>query len=379
LFRTICRLWGVDPGFETRSVITFKVSLSPQFTQTPSATRVASQQLMERIRQLPGVEAADFTNLIPLGRDDNDSPFWIGPHPAEYSQSAPRVNLYWTGPDYLRTMQIPLLRGRFLNADDTLQSPPVIVIDKAFADEYFPGKDPVGQTVTIAYWGTAQIVGVVAHVRHWTLGNVSGWPASEPVYASIYQIEDRWVPVFFGDLTSVVRTPLPAAAAMPVIKSAVYAADQGQPIYDVRTMQEIVSASMSSQRFPMILLGAFAGLALLLASVGIYGVISYSVNQRAHEIGIRMALGAHRADVLRLVLGQGLRLVLAGLAIGAAAALILTRMLPSFSHLLYGVKPNDPVTFGIVCGLLTSVAILACYIPACRATKVDPMVALRCE
>jgi predicted permease len=379
LFRSIRRLWDVNPGFETRNLITFKVGLSPQLTRTPSGTRVAAQQLMERIRQIPGVQAADFTNLIPLSRDDNDSPFWIGPHPAEYSQSAPRLNLYWTGPDYLRAMRIPLLRGRFLGAEDTLQSAPVIVVDKAFADEYFRGKNPVGQTVTISYWGTAQVIGVVAHVRHWGLGDVSQWPKSEPVYASIYQIPDRWVPVFYGDLTAIVRTPLPPASVMPVIRSAVYGADRGQPVYNVRTMQEIVSESMSSQRFPMILLAGFAGLALLLASVGIYGVISYSVTQRVHEIGIRMALGAHQQDVLRLVIGQGLRLAVAGLAIGATAALILARLLPSFSDLLYGVGASDPMTFGIVSFLLTGVAILACYIPARRAAKVDPMVALRHE
>ncbi|HEV2381809.1 MAG TPA: ABC transporter permease [Terriglobia bacterium] len=379
LFRTIRRLWDVNPGFETRNLITFKIGLSPQLTGTPSGTRVASQQLMERIRQLPGVQAADFTNLIPLNRDDNDSPFWIGTHAAEYSQSAPRLNLYWTGPDYLQTMRIRLLRGRFLRAEDTVQSTPVIVVDKAFADEYFPGKNPLGEIVTIAYWGTAQIVGVVAHVRHWGLGDVSQWPKSEPVYASIYQIPDRWVPVFYGDLTAITRTPLPPASVMPVIKSAVYGADKGQPVYKVRTMQEIVSESMASQRFPMILLGAFAGLALLLASIGIYGVISYSVTQRAHEIGIRMALGAERRHVLRMTIGQGLRLALAGLALGVAAALFLARVLSSFSGLLYGVRPGDPVTFVLVSLVLTVVALLASYIPARRATEVDPMVALRYE
>src|SRR4029077_9292087 len=160
---------------------------------------------------------------------------------------------------------------------------------------------------------------------------------------------------------------------------AVYGAGSDQPVYDVHTMQQIVSQSMSSQRFPMILLGTFAALALLLASVGIYGVISYSVNQRVHEIGIRIALGANRQNIFRLVVGQGLRLALAGLAIGAAAALVLTRLLSSFSHLLYGVGTSDPVTFVCVSLLLAGVAILACYLPARRAMRVDPMFALRHE
>jgi putative ABC transport system permease protein len=177
----------------------------------------------------------------------------------------------------------------------------------------------------------------------------------------------------------VVRTPLDAATVMPSIKKAVYAGGSDQPVYDVHAMQEIVSESMSSQRFPMILLGTFAGLALLLASVGIYGVISYSVAQRIHEIGVRMALGAGERNIFRMVIEHGLRLVLAGLAIGAAATLVLTRLLSSFSQLLYGVGANDPVTFFAVSLVLTAVAILACYIPARRATRVDPMVALRYE
>jgi putative ABC transport system permease protein len=166
---------------------------------------------------------------------------------------------------------------------------------------------------------------------------------------------------------------------MPAIKKAVYGAGTEQPVYDVQTMQEFAAQSMASQRFPMILLGTFAGLALALASVGIYGVISYSVAQRVHEIGIRMALGAQKRDVLRMVIGQSLRLALAGLAIGVAAALILTRLLSSFSDLLYGVRASDPVTFVTVSIVLTGVAVLACYVPARRATKVDPIVALRYE
>jgi putative ABC transport system permease protein len=180
-------------------------------------------------------------------------------------------------------------------------------------------------------------------------------------------------------MTIVVRTPLDVASVMPAIKSAVYGAGSDQPIFNVETMQQIVSESMSSQRFPMILLGTFAGLALLLAAVGIYGVISYSVAQRIHEIGIRMALGAHKRDVFRMVVGQGLALALAGLAIGVVAALILTRVLSSFSLLLYGVGASDPLTLAVVSFVLTGVAVLACYIPAGRAMRVDPMIALRYE
>ncbi|MGO8817429.1 MAG: ADOP family duplicated permease [Terriglobia bacterium] len=379
LFRTIRNMWNVDPGFDARHLIAFKVGFSPQLTRTASGTRTACQQLMDRIQHVPGVEAADYTNLVPLSHDDNDSPFWIGTHAAGYSQAAPRLNLFWTGPNYLQTMGIPLLRGRYLTQEDTTHSPPVILVDTDFADAYFPGEDPLGKTITIAYWGTVQIVGVVGHVRHWGLGDVSQMPRSEPVYASFYQLPDPWVPAFSGNLTVIVRTPLPVANVMPAIKRVVYGTGKDQPVYNIHTMQEVASESMASQRFPMVLLGIFAGLALLLASVGIYGVISYSVAQRAREIGIRLALGADQQDVFRMVIGQGLRLALAGLVIGVAGALGLTRLLTSLSHLLYGVTASDPVTFIAVSLLLIAVAILACYVPARRATKVDSMVTLRCE
>jgi len=198
-------------------------------------------------------------------------------------------------------------------------------------------------------------------------------------YYSLYQDPDRWVTLNYPDASIVVRTPLDAAALIPAIKATVYQAGSDQPIYHVQTMRQIVSDSMSEQRFPMILLGAFAGLALLLAAVGIYGMISYSVTQRVQEIGIRMALGADRRNVLALFIGRQMRLVFAGIALGAVGALILTRMLSSLSHLLYGIGLSDPPTFAVVSLVLIGVAALACYIPARRAVEVDPVVALRYE
>jgi predicted permease len=288
-----------------------------------------------------------------------------------------------TGPDYLRAMSIPLLRGRFFTQDDTTKSPCVAAIDDILASTYFRGQDPLGQTITFGWtppWGPCRIVGVVGHVRHWGLGNESSYTQAQAYYP-LYQIPDQWVTGSegFPTTTIIVRTPLPAAAVIPAVKNVLYEIGKDQSIYNVESMEEIASESMSAQRFPMILLGAFAALALLLASVGIYGVISYSVTQRVHEIGIRMALGAEKQNVFRMVVGHGLRLALAGLTMGTLAALILTRVLSSFSHLLYGVGANDPATFIAVALMLTGVAILACYIPARRATRVDPIVALRYE
>jgi predicted permease len=379
LFRTIRHLSKVNPGFDIQHIMTFKVGVSHSLTKTAPSTRTAYQQLIERIRQIPGVQGADFTGSVPLNGGWT-MPFWIGSQKPASLQGAPRLVMFLTGPDYLRTMGIPLLRGRFFSSEDTTNSPCVMVIDSVLADRYFPDSDPLGQTLSAGFSpvGPCRIVGMVGHVKQWALTD-SSTDIQSQAYFPLYQDPDQWVPLNYRSMTIVVRTPLDVASVMPAIKSAVYGAGSDQPIFNVETMEQIVSESMSSQRFPMILLGTFAGLALLLASVGIYGVISYSVARRIHEIGIRMALGAHKRDVFRMVVGQGLALALAGLAIGVVAALILTRVLSSFSLLLYGVGASDPVTFITVSVMLLFVAVVACYIPTRRAVRVDPMVALRYE
>jgi predicted permease len=378
LLRTVRGLWNVNPGFDTVHVITFKVGLSPSLTKTASSTRIAYQQLLDRVRQVPGIQAADFTNVVPLSEQDNGGPFWVGAQEATSMQDAPHALYFETGPDYLQTMKIPLLRGRFFTRADTTESQKVIVIDSVLARKYFAGKDPVGQTITVAHWGTARVIGVVGHVRHWGLGDPGTYNPSQ-IYISFYQLSDQWVPAFARSLSIAVRTPLDAAAVMPAIRNVIYGTGKDQPVYDVQTMQRIASDSMASQRLPMMLLGGFAVLALLLASVGIYGVISYSVSLRVQEIGIRMALGAARRDAFRMVIGQGLRLALGGLMIGTASALLLARLLSSFSRLLYGVRTSDPLTFVAVSLVLVGVSVLACYLPARRASRIDPMVAFRCE
>jgi predicted permease len=383
LVRTIHRISDTNPGFDMQHVITFKVGVPSSATTTASAMRTAYRQLLEGLRTLPGVQAADFTYNVPLKSGDNVAPFWIGSQTPAIVGAAPRMMVFNTGPDYLRTMSIPLLRGRFFTEDDTTKSSCVAAIDDVLASTYFKGQDPLGQTITFGWtppWGPCRIVGVVGHVRHWGLGNESSQTQAQAYYP-LYQIPDDWVTASqgFPNTTILVRTPLPVSAVMSAIKNVLYGMAKDQPIYNVETMQEIASESMSAQRFPMILLGAFAALALLLASVGIYGVISYSVTRRAHEIGIRVALGAERQNIFRMIIGQGLRLALSGVVIGVVAALVLTRLLATFANLLYGVSSSDPVTFIAVSTLLTAIAVLACYIPARRATGVDPMVALRHE
>jgi predicted permease len=380
LLRTIFHLSNVNPGFDTKNIIALKVGVSHSLTKTPSGTRVAYEQLIERIRQIPGVEAADFTTAIPLSGRGGYLPFWLDSHKPESLQGAPRLQPFLTGPDYLRTMGMQLLQGRFIGEGDTVKTPCVAVIDRDFARKFFADGKPIGHTITAGFaaFGPCAIVGVVNHVKDAGL-NDAGLSNQLQTYYSLYQVPDQWVPVNYPDASIIVRTRLDATTLIPAIRAAVYQSGSDQTVYNFHTMQQIISDSMAEQRFPMILLGAFAGLALLLASVGIYGTISYSITQRVQEIGIRMALGADKGTVLRLFIGQELKLVLIGIAGGAVGALILTRTLSSLSHLLYGVRSGDPLTFATASIILIAVAALAGYIPARRAAKVDPMVALRYE
>ncbi|MBO0911415.1 MAG: ABC transporter permease [Acidobacteria bacterium] len=381
LSRTIIKLWGVNPGFDTQNIITLKVGVSHSLVKTPASIRNAYQQMIERIRRVPGVQAAEFTTAVPLSGEGGYLPFWLNSRKPDSLQAAPRLEPFLTGPDYLRATGIPLLLGRFLSEDDTTKTPCVTVVDTDFADKFFPDRKPLGHTITAGFgsaaFGPCTVVGVVGHVKATSL-NDAAQAHQVQAYYSLGQDPDQWVPLNYADATVVIRTSLDAAAIMPAIKAANHQSSD-QPIYNVRTMHQIASASMSDERFPMILLGTFAGLSLVLASVGLYGVISFSVAQRVQEIGVRMALGADKGSVVRLFIWQQLRLVLAGIAAGALGALLLTRSLASLSHLLYGVRASDPLTFAFAAFVLVGAAIAASYIPARRAAKVDPMVALRYE
>ena len=377
LFRTVRHLWEVNPGFDVRRVITFKIGLSPSVKKSAAAERTTYHQLADRLRAIPGVEGAEFTTLVPLSGENDSLPFWAGSDVPASTAEAPRAISYSVGPDYLKVMGIPLQRGRFFTLHDNTHSAPVLVIDSGLARAYFRDKDPIGQTLSLIHVGSFRVIGVVGHVEHWGLG---GHIRSSPyqVYGAFYQISDHWLRRMYGDVSATIRTSLDSPTIMPAVRAAVSQEAADQPIYDVRTVQELAARSMS-QRFPMILMGTFAALALLLASIGTFGVISYSVTQRVQEIGVRMALGAEKSRVFRMIIGQGLRLALIGILIGGVAAFIAARLLSSFSTLLFGVGSADPVTFLSVCVVLTGVAVLAAYVPARRATAVDPMKAIRYE
>jgi len=377
LFRTIHNLWAVNPGFDAQRVLTFKVGLSPSAATTAPKTRAAFQQLVDRIRHIPGVQDADITALVPMGQGSNEGPFWVGARQPASMAEIPRAIYYPIGPDYVSTMKIPLLRGRLLSPSDDTTSERVILIDSLLARTHFTGRDPIGRMITVPHWGLARVIGVVGHVEHYGLDSALG--EKPQIYFSFYQLNDEWVPSFRSDVSIAVRSAVDSASILPAIRNMIASASDDQPVYNIHTMPELISRSMAAQRLPMFLLSAFAALALVLAFIGIYGVISYATTQRAPEVAIRMALGAVKWDVLRMVVAQGVQLACIGIAIGAMATLILTRVLSSFSHLLFGVPANDPVTLLVVSLVLIGMAVLAGYLPASRAAGLDPMAALRHE
>jgi predicted permease len=378
LFRTIRDLWNANPGFTPQNVLTFKIGSSASSVTTADQIRGSYRNLIQRIRSIPGVETADSANVIPLNQLNDFAPFWPGTHETTPVAEAPRLLMYWTGPEYISAMKIPLLQGRYFTEQDSTNAEHVIVVDSVLAAKYFPGKNPIGEIVTVNLWGAARIIGVVGHIRHSGLGDPVALTQVQ-AYAPLAQLPEKSVRSVYPGLTFIVRTPLDEASILPQIEAAVSGQTGGQPIYEVHTMREIIADSMTSQRFPMVLLSIFAVFALMLASLGTYSVISYSTVQRTPEIGIRMALGAERRSVFQLVLRQGMRLAIIGVIIGGVAALVLARILSSFSQLLYGVHARDPVTLGGVSLLLVGASLLASYLPARRATRTDPMIALRCE
>jgi predicted permease len=385
MVKTMWQLSRVSPGLNPRNLLTFSVGLSPANRATPDRIRTAYRQLAEGIQALPGVEAAGTVDDVPLSGSDDELPFWVSGRPRPNSQSQMLWALnYDVSPGYLRAMDIPLLRGRFISDGDDKGSAPVTVIDEVMAKSLFPGQDPVGQSIRIAVpegFGPGLdaplvIVGVVGHVKHFGLDTDATSKIRYQVYLPFAQLPDQIMPAMATGMTMMVRTTVDPLSLVSAVRRQVSEGGGDQSVFGIQTMEQIVSDSVAGRRFSMLLLSVFAGLALVLAAVGTYGVISYTATRRTHEIGIRMALGAERNDVLRLVVGHGVRLSLVGVGAGLAAALGLTRLM---SSMLYGVRPTDVATFAAVSLLLGGVAILASYLPARRATEIDPVVALRQE
>lgn len=383
MIRSMIALSRVDPGFDPNGVTTFSVAAPPPMsTAPPDAVRAYYREVDRRIRQVPGVAGASFVNgCIPMTGNDDEMLFWMDNEPKPQTTNDMHWSLeYVVQPDYLKIMGVPLLRGRFFTSADNEHSPPVIVVDERFAHQFFGSQDPIGKRINLDDDDRqATIIGVTGHVMQWGLDNEASSPLHAEMYLPFMQISDGDMSFQDGLGTDViVRSRGDSEAAIGQIQNVLRQMNREQVVYDAQTMNQIIADSLSGRRFSMILLGLFAALALLLASVGMYGVISYLVTQRTQEIGIRMALGADRRQVLRWVLKQGGRLALIGVVAGLISASALTRLMAR-SSMLYGVHTYDPWTLIGVTVLLASVALAACYIPARRAMRIEPMQALRTE
>jgi predicted permease len=380
MIRSLSKLWDADPGFDPDNVVTFGLAAAQPLGKTPAEIRAAFRQLQSAVSEVPGVQGIALSVGSEPMWSDSELPLWLEGEAKPTSQADMKNALFYaTQPDYLKVMGIPLKRGRFLVNSDNENSSFVIVIDEQFAKLYFGDKDPIGRHVNFDILNkSAEIVGVVGHVKQWGLDSDAKAKVQAQCYFPISQIPDALLPLLAHGVDGVLKTsqgqaPLGVAGS---VAQAVHGVNSEIVVFGTRTMNEVIASSLAAKRFAMVLLGTFAGMALLLSSVGIYGVISYIVGQRTHEIGIRMALGAGRSRVLLMMLGQAGRMALIGVGIGLVVALALTRLMAS---MLYGVSTHDPLTFLGVAVLLLLVALMACYVPSRKATKVDPMVALRYE
>jgi len=378
MIRSLDALWNVDPGFRPNNVLTFGLRFPPsQRTASPEAVRASLRELSDSLSSMPGVQASSFSaGAAPLQGED-DVYFWLEDQPKPANTSEMNMTLiYRVEPGYLTAMGIPLKQGRFFTSQDEEGSQPVAVIDEVLAQQYFPKANPIGKRINLGDdRGALEIVGVVGHVHQWNIDSNDKQSLQAQLYEPFRQLSGGP-----SGVSVVMRTEAASgksgAAIFDSIRAVVRSQNNENVIFGPRTLNEVIADSLATQRFSMILLNAFSAVALLLASIGLYGVVSYLVGQRTHELGVRVALGAQRSDVLRLVLNQGLKMTLAGVALGLIAAFGMTRLLVG---MLFGVSATDPATFAVITMLLVVVALLASFVPAFRATKVDPMTALRHE
>jgi putative ABC transport system permease protein len=390
LLRSFYRLQQINPGFKHERVLSFLIDLPQRKYETEEQQTTFYRKLYERLRGLPGVESVGFSSQLPLDNTGWQTTFLVEGRPAPPPGESPSMEVTIASPEYFHALGIPLLRGRYFNEQDNREhlrgrdlsgfsqgqrwsaGLNTIIVDEEFARRYWPNEDPIGKQIRLP-WGQKPdrqplmtIVGVVARLKLNRLNEREGFVQ---VYLPALQATS-------GDFAVVIKTTREPEDIVAAARRHVFELDPEQPIYDVRTLTQMRDNSLAPERLNLMLLSAFAAVALLLAAIGLYGVISFSVTQRTHEIGIRMALGAQGGDVLKMVIKQGMTLGVIGVGVGLLASFALTRLMAS---LLFGVSATDPTTFLFIALLLTLVALLACWIPARRATKVDPMVALRYE
>jgi putative ABC transport system permease protein len=375
--KSYVRLQSVKPGFEASNLLSLRLSLPPASYGKAEAVRVFYDKLAVRLSDLPGVEAVGAASLLPLSGTIARTEFTLAGRPPATAAETPAAQDRWVSPGYFHTMQIPLVRGREFTEADHERAAGVVVIDEVLAQRYWPQGDPLGAHLLLDY-GTGEkprafeIIGVAGSVKHVGLNE----EPTATLYGPLAQIPPSVVTARAANLSIVVRRAQASPTVAASVRRELQAVDPQVPASNVRMMSQYLAAALAGQRFNLLLLGVFAGAALLLATLGIYGVMAYAVTRRTREIGLRLALGAPPRAALKLVTGQGLRLALLGVGLGLVAAFALTRLL---SSLLYGVSATDPATFASVALLLVGVAGLACYLPARRAARVDPLAALREE
>ncbi len=375
--RTLQKLGKVDPGFQPDNLLTFDIGFSKLHYNQPQKIRNLFHDVVQRLESVPGIEAASLTTDVMM-RDDSETNFYVAERPKPRPEDMSWSMMYITGTNYLKTMGVRQLRGRFFSEQDNLNGAQVIVIDEELARSLFPNQEALGQHLVIPFPGfdkPREIIGIVQHVKHWGLAQDSTAKIRSEFYIPFGQIPDELYALVSG-MSFAVRSNMEPRALTASVGHELQALDSDIPVFNVSPMNEIIRTSIAKERFATLLLAFFACTALLLGAIGTYGVLSYAVSQRTHEMGIRMALGAETADILGLVMRWGAKLIGLGIVIGIGAALLASRLLGS---LLYGVTATDPVTFALVPLVLIVVAIAACYIPARRAAKVDPMIALRYE
>jgi predicted permease len=376
LGRTLVRLSSLDPGVNIRNVLTARMALAPGTLEDPAKIRAAWRDVLDGARRVPGVQAAAMVDTVPMRQGNNQIGYWTAPAPPPENQQ-PIVLATSVTPDYLKVMGIPLLQGRFFSDTDRQGSQSVAVIDDVMARQAFGGAPPIGKRLWIGMaTDPLTVVGVVGHVRHWGLAGDDQAKVRAQLYYPFAQVPDgllrRW-----SELMSIaVRTGVAPLNIVEPLRREVRGTGNDQVLYEVRTMEQLAGDSLARQRFLLLLFSIFAGLALLLACIGIYGVLAYLTGQRVPEMGMRMALGASASDVLWLVLRQSLGMIFVGVGLGAAAALAAGRVL---ERLVEGMRPVDPLTFAIMIPVLTGAALLASFLPARRASRIEPMRALRQE
>ena len=363
LVRSLIELQKVDPGFDSNNILTLSIALPQQKYEGEGKAANFFQQFETRVASLPGVESVGLITELPLTDQLNDISFTVEGRPPVSPDQALGTDWRRVNQNYFSTFRIPLLRGRNFTEQEVRQSEAVVVVSQALVASAFPNEDPLGKRIITMFGYPYEIVGVVGDIRHSSL-------ASGPLPTMYFPTRNT------GRMNVLVRTQGDPLSIVGAVRKEVHALDPDQPIAEVKRMSDWVDSSVAEPRYRTTLLALFAAIAMILAATGIYGVMSYSVTQRTHEIGVRMALGARRLDVLKMVVKQGMVLTLVGVVIGLAGAFALTRVM---STLLFGVTAKDPITFGVVAALLIAVAFIACFVPARRATKVDPLVALRYE